>query len=180
MGLITHKNKYFDDGKDHSSPAVHIRWGKININGVHKLTSTIWIFCYNHALKWCTLVFATIRQQNTEFKLSIFGWVYELYGLIIWVFFFSPAGYLLSLIPAVLLRSLVGVVAKGNGVACRRSFESRGCRRMILFFGWLSFGFLRKTASHFGVSMATSKATFSITMFGSSTGENVRKKLTCT
>lgn len=63
----------------------------------------------------------------------------------------GPAGYLLSLIPAVLLRSLVGAVAKGNRVACRR-LDSR---RKILFFGWLSFGFFRKTAPHFGVSVAT-------------------------
>lgn len=65
----------------------------------------------------------------------------------------GPAGYLLSLIPAVLLRSLVGAVAKGNRVACR--LDSRGGRRKILFFGWLSFGFFRKTAPHFGVSVAT-------------------------
>lgn len=63
----------------------------------------------------------------------------------------GPAGYLLSLIPAVLLRSLVGAVAKGNRVACRR-LDSR---RKIFFFGWLSFGFFRKTASHFDVSVAT-------------------------
>lgn len=65
----------------------------------------------------------------------------------------GPAGYLLSLIPAVLLRSLVGAVAKGNRVACR--LDSRSRRRKILFFGWLSFGFFRKTAPHFGVSVAT-------------------------
>lgn len=64
---------------------------------------------------------------------------------------YSPTRYLFPLIPAVLLRSLVGVVAKGNRVACRRSFNSRRRRRRILFFGWLSFGFLRKEAPHFGL-----------------------------
>lgn len=64
---------------------------------------------------------------------------------------YSPTRYLFPLIPAVLLRSLVGVVAKGNSVACRRSFNSRRRRRRILFFWWLSFGFLRKEAPHFGL-----------------------------
>lgn len=61
------------------------------------------------------------------------------------------AAYLLSLVPAVLLRSLLAVVAKGNRVARRRSFGGGCGRRPFLFFRRLSLGFLGEEAAHGGL-----------------------------
>lgn len=60
----------------------------------------------------------------------------------------SGPGYLLPLVPAVLFGRLLAVVAKGNRVACRSSFDRGGGRRTVLLLARLPLWLFRKEAPH--------------------------------